>query len=60
MRHSGPFPLAFKSPEQGFGGKNSQIVSQGKPWHIGLGDFSSRLYNTLDNGLSVTGIFASY
>ena len=31
MHHSGPFPLVFKSPEQGFGGKNCQNASQGKP-----------------------------
>ena len=32
MHHSGPFPLVFKSPEQGFGDKNCQNESQGKPW----------------------------
>ena len=31
MQHSGPFPLALKSPDQGLGGKDCQNGSQGKP-----------------------------
>ena len=31
MHHSGPLPLIFESPEQGFWGKNCQNESQGKP-----------------------------
>ena len=31
MYHSGPLPLIFKGTEQGFGGKNCQSLSQGKP-----------------------------
>ena len=27
MHHSGPFPLIFESPKQGFGGKNCQIYN---------------------------------
>ena len=34
MHHSGPLPLTFKGPEQGFGGKNNQNASQGKPCSI--------------------------
>ena len=31
MHHSGPLPLTFESPEQGFGSKNYQNGSQGEP-----------------------------
>ena len=31
MHRSGPLPLTFEGPEQGFGGKNCQNESQGKP-----------------------------
>ena len=31
MHHLGPLPLTFEGPEQGFGGKNCQNGSQGKP-----------------------------
>ena len=29
MHHSGPLPLTFEGPEQGFGGKNCQSGSRG-------------------------------
>ena len=32
MHHSGPLPLAFEGPEQGFGGKNCLNGSRGKTW----------------------------
>ena len=32
MHLSGPLPLTFEGPEQGFGSKNSQNVNQGKHW----------------------------
>ena len=32
MHQSGPLPLIFECPEQGFEGKNCQNESQGKPW----------------------------
>ena len=31
MHGSGPLPLTFEGPEQGFGGKNCQNGSRGKP-----------------------------
>ena len=31
MHHSGSLPLMFEGPEQGFGGKNCQNASRGKP-----------------------------
>ena len=31
MHRSGPLPLTFEGPKQGFGGKNCQNVSRGKP-----------------------------
>ena len=31
MHHSGPLPLVFEGPEQGFEGKNCQNASQGNP-----------------------------
>ena len=32
MHHSGPLPRTFEGPEQGFGDKNCQNASPGKPW----------------------------
>ena len=32
MRRSGPLPLTFEGPEQGFRGKNCQNGSRKKPW----------------------------
>ena len=34
MHHTGPSPLIFKGPKQGFGGKNCQKASRGKPSFI--------------------------
>ena len=34
MHHSGPLLLTFEDPNQGFGGKNCQNGSQGKPWSL--------------------------
>ena len=34
MHHKDPCPLKNEGPEQGFGRKNCQNASQGKPWFI--------------------------